>query len=351
MTQIEINPAQLTNAALGLDRFVVPDLEQAAGKVAAGYRVDPPGFGALLSFAEGYYTSVGDYQLRNLEAAAQVVQAVAAGLRKTVCNYHAAEQANVEMFRAPGTGEPDGYLEGLRDSGFARLFHDPFDGVDGLGEQAAEVLTVATQTSFVALAFATAAMAPDYLPAPLTAEALVANGFSIIEAARELSAVASTLEGSVIKKFDGYAAAATAGWVDSSVVGYRNVVAEVSRELGQVQKALAAMSASLVAVVSLLAAFWSAFIAFTAEFFVTILDLTLSSIGPQAAVLQPIIQALGALASASWLTAAGTVISVVVAGITLLSGVVKEFVGVQRFDEQGDTTPDLQQVPVAWHSI
>ena len=349
MTQIEINPAQLTNAALGLDRFVVTDLEEAARRLAASYRLEPPGLGALLSFAEGYYNSVADYQLRNLESAVEVVQAVAVGLRRTVANYHAAEQANVDMFLAPGA-DPGGYLDGLGDAGIPRLFTDPLDGMEGFGDGAAELLTVTTQAMFVTLGISTAAMAPDYLPAPLTAAAMVANGFSIVEAARELGAVAATLEGSVIKKFDGYAAGATVGWVDASVVEYRNVVTEVSRELGQVQKAVSAMSASLLAVAGLLTAFWLAFMAFTAEFFVVILDLTLTAIGPQALVLQPIIQALGAAASASWLTATGTVITVATAAVTLLSGVVKEFAAVQTFDEQGDGTPDLRQVRIAWHS-
>lgn len=350
MTQIEINPGQLTNAARGLDDFVAPDLTDAARRTADAYRLDPPGLGALLSFAEAYYNSVADYQLSNLETAAEVVRSVAAGLRRTVANYHAAEQANVEMLLAPAAADPDGYLGGLGDAGFPRLFTDPLGGIEGLGDGAAEALTIASQTMFVGLGIATAAMAPDYLPAPITAAAMVANGFSVIEAARELGAVAATLEGSVIKKFDGYATGATAGWVDGSVVEYRDVVAQVSRELGQVQKALNALSSSLLAVAGLLTGFWLAFIAFTAEFFVVILDLTLSSIGPQALVLEPIIQALGAAASASWLTATGTVITVATAAVTLLSGVVKEFAAVQTFDEQGDGTPDLRQLKIAWHS-
>lgn len=118
MTQIEINPGQLTNAARGLDDFVAPDLTDAARRTADAYRLDPPGLGALLSFAEAYYNSVADYQLSNLETAAEVVRSVAAGLRRTVANYHAAEQANVEMLLAPAAADPDGYLGGLGDAGF-----------------------------------------------------------------------------------------------------------------------------------------------------------------------------------------------------------------------------------------
>nr|WP_234039564.1 hypothetical protein [Micromonospora veneta] len=233
MTQIEINPGQLTNAARGLEEFVAPDLTEAARRIADSYRLDPPGLGALLSFAEGYYNSVADYQLRNLETAAEVVRAVAGGLRQTVANYHAAEQANVELLLAPAAADPDGYLGGLSDAGFPRLFTDPLGGIDGLGDGAAEALTVASQTMFVGLGVATAAMAPDYLPAPITAAAMVANGFSVIEAARELGAVAATLEGSVIKKFDEYATGATAGWVDASVVEYRDIVATAHRTCGR----------------------------------------------------------------------------------------------------------------------
>ena len=62
------------------------------------------------------------------------------------------------------------------------------------------------------------------------------------------------------------------------------------------------------------------------------------------------IQSLGALASASWLTATGTVVTVVAAFATMLFGVLKEFGGVQTFDQQGDSTPDIRQIKIAWHS-
>jgi len=44
------------------------------------------------------------------------------------------------------------------------------------------------------------------------------------------------------------------------------------------------------------------------------------------------------------------VIGLIGAAVTLLTGVVKEITGVQTFDKQGDNTPDIRQIKIAWHS-
>ncbi|HLL64462.1 MAG TPA: hypothetical protein VK453_01810 [Micromonosporaceae bacterium] len=208
---------------------------------------------------------------------------------------------------------------------------------------------MAAQVSALGISYAPATMAPTYLPAPSIASLIVADGFSILAASQQLAAIASTMESESIKLFDGYfAGRATAGWEDSSVVAYRAICTRVSGELGQMQKAISAASTMLASVASLLGAFWLAFLGFTLPFFVTITELTLTAIGPQAAVLQPIIQALGLLAGQKWLAAAGTVISVLVAGGTMILGFVKELSNFQRFDETGDNVPDLQQIKIAW---
>jgi len=349
MAHIAVNPAQLRNAAKGLSDEVAPDLKTQAQRLEGSYRISPPGFGTVLSILEAEYNSTISYHLQNLKVANESVTAVANGLLTTATAYDRAEQVNVDMTAGAGVANPDGYGSGWTDTGIARTFYQPLDG-DGLGwGDVDQLVAVGTQLAAVALSVSTACLAPGYLPAPITAALLVADGFSIVATSRDLSAISATLE-SVAKEFDTYANGATAGWEDMSVVQYRKVVTEIGRELSQMTKALSAASTMLTAVAALIGAFWLAFIAFTLPFFVTILELTLYSIGPQAAVLQPIIQGLSTLAGQAWLTASGTVITVCIATGTLILGVVKEWSNFQRFDEQGDSTPDLKQVKIEWHS-
>jgi hypothetical protein len=345
--QIEINPAALLNAAKGMDTYARPDLDQATTKFANSYHIDPPGWGAGLSVFEAIYNFVGDYHQKNLASASEAIGLVAAGLRKTVDNYNLSEKANVEMFLASPSVDGQNWGQGWTDSGFARTFYTlPHSA----GSTVTEAVAVASQLAFIGIAVATASMAPDYIVAPIAATLLVSNGFSMINCARELADVASLIESDVKPKFDNYANAATAGWADDSVDGYKNVVGELSGEIGQAQKVISAMSTVLAVVVTLLTTFWFAFLAFNGPFFITILQLTLASIGPQAAVVQPILQGLAAVAGASWLTATGTVVGLVGAAATMLAAVIKEFTGLQTFDKQGDSTPDVRQIKIAWHS-
>jgi hypothetical protein len=345
--QIELAPAALLNAAKGLDTYVRPDLDQATAKFASSYHVDSPGWGAGLSPFEAMYNMVGDYHQKNLAAASEAIGLIAQGLRTTVDNYNHAEKANVEMFLGSASVDAESWGQGWVDTGFARTFHTlPNSGL-GIGF---ESVAVATQLAFIGIGIATAAMAPDYLAAPIAATLLVANGASMIDCARHLADVASLIESDVKAKFDNYANAATAGWVDDSVDGYKNVVAELSGEIGQAQKVIATMSGVLASVVALLTTFWFAFLAFTGPFFITVLELTISSVGPQAAIIEPVLQAIGALAGASWLTAVGTVVGLIGAAVAVLAAVVKEFTGMQNFDKQGDSTPDVRQIKIAWHS-
>jgi hypothetical protein len=346
-TKIQIVREALLNAASGLEKYAKPDLDQLTDQFASSYHVDPPGWGVLLSAAEAFYNMVGDYEMKNLRAASEAFTAVAAGLRKTVDNYDLSEKANVDMFLGSPSQDAENWGQGWLDTGLVRTFHTL---PDGLGSGAFETITVGTQLAFIAIGVATASMAPTYLPAPIAAALLVANGFSMIGCARELAEIAGTLDSDVKAKFDSYSNSATAGWLDDSVVEYKNVVGEISAELLQAQKAISAMSSVLIAVVTLLTTFWVAFLAFTGPFFITVLELTLGSIGPWAVVVEPILQALGALASASWLTAVGTVVGLIGAGVAVLIGVIKEFTGMQTFDKQGDATPDIRQIKIAWHS-
>jgi hypothetical protein len=350
MGRIVVNPAHLTNAAKGLREVVEPEARKAAERLAGEYRIDPPGFGIALSAIEADYNATLDYHLQNLRAAAESIEAVARGLEITVGNYERAEQVNVDMMSVAGVSDGKGWAGGLADTGMVRTVTSPLGG-DGLQLHDVDtIVAIGAELAVLTLAGFTAWMAPTYLPAPIVAASIIADGPSMITVSRRLGAIASTLENGVAKQFDSYANGATAGWEDASVVEYRKVVTEIGRELSQMQKALSTAASLVAAIAALLGAFWLAFISFSGPFFVTISELFAASIGPQAPIVQPIIQGLGALGSAAWLKATGTVITVGAAAGMLLLGVVKEWSAFQRFDEQGDHTPDLKQIRISWHS-
>jgi hypothetical protein len=293
------------------------------------------------------YNMVGDYHIKNLRAASEAIEAVANGLRKTVDNYNRAEKANVEMFLASPSQDGENWGQGWLDTGFARTFHTwPDSFLGGTGE----VVSLATQLSFIGIAFATADLAPTYLPAPIAATLVVANGFSMIGCARALAAAAAMLADDVKPKYTTYTNDALRGWNDSSVTEYQNVIGELGGELDDAQKVIASMSTVLAATFALLTGFWVAFLSFTIPFFIDILTLTALCIGPQAPAVEAVIQSLGAVAGLTWLTSVGTVIGLVGAAIALATSVLKEATGVQTFDKQGDSTPDVRQIKIAWHS-
>ncbi|GIJ50604.1 hypothetical protein Val02_74900 [Virgisporangium aliadipatigenens] len=352
MGKIVLNSANVTNAAKGLREIVVPATSKAADKLANGYRIDPPGMGVALSVIEAQYNATLDYHVQNLQVAVESIEAVANGLDITVRNYLTADEVNVNMMTVPGLyeGTRDGqsYGGGFGDTGLARTFTSPLGG-DGLQWNDVDtIIGLGAQIAALGTAGYTAYMSPTYLPTPIVAALIVANGPSMVTVGRRLADIATTLETEVNKQFDSIATSATGGWEDASVVEYRKVITEMNRELAQMQKAVAAASTLVLAVTALLGAFWLAFISFTGPFFAQISALFSMQFGPQAAVVQPIIQLLGALASAAWLKATGTVVSVLAAAGTLILGVIKEFGAFQRFDEQGDHTPDLKQIQISW---
>jgi hypothetical protein len=342
--QIEIVPEALLAAAAALEKFARPDLDQVTDKFASSYRVDPPGWSIILSGFEAQFNAVGDYQVKNLRAGSEAIGAVAAGLRKTVDNYNRAEKANVEMFLGSPSQDGEGLGAGWLDTGAVRAF------TQGFTDNIPEIVDVGAQIALVTLACATSTMTEPYWVTATTAALMIANAVSMFECAQALNAADKMFTDHAKKSYDTYTGDATKGWNDNSVIEYQRVIAELGGELDDAEKAIASMAGALMTVLGLLAAFWIAFMAFNIPFFQFILNLTIAAVGPQALVIEPVIQSLGALASASWLTATGTVVTVVAACATMLFGVLKEFGGVQTFDKQGDSTPDIRQIKIAWHS-
>lgn len=344
--KIEVDPAALLNAANGLDQYAKPDLEQVAKRMSTAYLVDPPGWGVLLSVFEAQFNAVGDYHAKNLQAAGEATAAIAAGLRTTVDNYNRTEAANVSMMLGTPSADGQSWGGGWLDTGVARTFYTvPDSWRSGVGEG----IAVTTQIGFVALAFATADLVPSYLPAPISAAALVFNGYSMFSVAGALNDLASDVSGA-IDKFSGYANGATAGWKDASVSAYRNVVAELIHELQQVKDNLVAMSTLIKVVAGLLIAYWLAFLIFTAAFFINVTEMVMLSIGPQAPAVIAALQAMGGLAAAEWMTGAVSVFSLVASALGVLSASLAGLVVIRRQDRQGDTTPDIRQIKIEWHS-
>jgi len=58
VSKIVINTAHIGNAAKGMRQAVVPSLAKVADRLEGEYRVDPPGFGVLLSVLEVHYNDV-----------------------------------------------------------------------------------------------------------------------------------------------------------------------------------------------------------------------------------------------------------------------------------------------------
>jgi uncharacterized protein YukE len=342
---LEVDPAQLSRAANALDDIVRGDYERAAARIRRSCQLAAPGLGTTLGSTEAYYNDVADYHARNLQAAAAAVGEIADGLRATVRNVAQVEAAHSEMLLArPVADDPaqHGHSAAVATAGrdLPQWAIQSFDVTP-------HDIGLRTQNEFLRISFATAGMAPAYLPTPVAVSGLVSNLESILATARDLAAVAASLQTDVNARFDQYTAEATLGWVDDSVEAYRAVVATMSQELARARKTIDAMAATLMSVYTLLESFWAAFMTFTAQFFSTVVRMRLDRTGPQSATVESTLRTVAAAASEKWLAAQRTVLDTVSGAITQLGDLASD---VTTGRVTPGSPPTIQRVTIAWPS-
>ena len=338
MGQVRIDPDQLSRAANGLDAIVKHDYERNAAVLRQSYPLEPPGLGTMLGTLEAYYNEVADYHARNLRAAADAVGEIAAGLRATVRLSHAGEEAHSEMMLATARVPSDPGRAVLRNAAADR------SAPGRLPDWAHDAVPVdlRVQADFLRIAFATAGMAPSYLPAPVAISGLVTNLVSVQATANALTDIAANLQTDVNARFDLYTVEATVGWEEGGVEAYQSVVAIMNAELDRVRTTIDALAATLMSVYSLLASFWAAFTAFTGDFFRSVLRLHQERSGADATTT---LARVGADACSRWLTAHRSVLTTVSTAVTQLGETIADF---SAGRPPGDIEPRFERITLSW---
>jgi hypothetical protein len=332
---MQIDPAQLSLAASGLDDIVKGEYARIAATLRRSFPIDAPGLGTQLGSQESYYNEVADYHVRNLQAAADAVGEIATGLRAMVRSLHASEEAHTTGLLTTHQ-QPDDVRAGR--------FATSADRDTPAWLTDAAPIDVRTQSDVLRVSFAIAGMAPAYLPTPVAVSGLVANLASIRTTATALAGVADSLQTDVNALFDRYASEATVGWRDGGVESYQGVVAAVSRELARVRRTIDLLSATLMAAFAVLVEFWSTFAQFTAAMFGTVMRLHQTRSGPAGAGVEATLTSLGASASARWLAAHRTVLATVATAVNQLGDTVSQFAAGRT---PGDARPEIQQISIS----
>ena len=346
---VEVDPAQLRNAAAGLRADVIPGLKSIADRFQTGYLLDQPGMGIAGSFVEAYYLQVAAYHLANLQAGVTVVEAVARGLDITVRNYEHNENVNAtNLLAAPmAQDSAPGYWSSYGDAGMWRGHDTDIHSTAG-GLFGAIDLTVMGAAEMMALMCAV--LAPPAVVVPIVAVLLTANLGSMLSVANTLDAIASDLDAPPIKAFNDYTVGpngATVGWKDSSKTGFETVAQNIWGELGQVRDGIKLLADFLRAVATVYTGLWSFFVGFIPALLATLTAEDATVVGA------PVAEAEGAAASG---IAGGAFAAVMAALGTLITAaggfMVTTSTGLNTFDfganSKADNIPDLKQLKIEW---
>lgn len=335
---IKVNPANLCNAASGMERYTASELKSLGDRLQNSYLLVGPGMGIALSAIEGYYNQVCAYHSENLTAGVAAVESVAAGLRQTASNCQAAEQVNYTGL----TGETTSSDVVSFGDAFMRIDAEP-ESPSGL-EEFGKMVDCTVMGGCVALAALCSGISWPFAVVPALAALMVANLPSIFSTATDLEEIASNIDNPTLSGFRTFAAAAVAGWEDLSRPDYEHTVAELAAEISQVKEALIAAAAFLRSIGTALVGFWVALVAFLPAFFAALAAVATTGVGIPAA------EAMGVVAAGAWVGVFTKVIGVIGICATLTGAVMSAASGLKKFDVQRDDIPDLKQIKIRWAS-
>ncbi|GAA1943613.1 hypothetical protein [Nocardioides hwasunensis] len=340
MGNFTVKPENLEASARRLAEDVSPAYTAAATNLQTNASVDAPGFGVALAWFDAMYRSRLDYITLDLQGAGDVTSDLAAALRDTAAQYAASEDLNVAGFGGPGQA--------------SQTFGDSLPGALGntvpvtLGAGVVGgLLTVAAISAAGGTLASCAALCPAFIPAAITSLLFISNIPSIFEAAGALKAQADELTGTLNIAVSQALSHAADGWEGAGAQGFGENSERLTTHLSELTTFIDAVGEVLTAVGITLSILWGALVVFAAAFLAWLVFMHSASIGPQAAVLQPIIQAVGLAASSAWMTgfmAAAGAASAVSLVLSALNQQLATFLNIPDGGAQG--TPDLQEFHV-----
>lgn len=340
MGNFTVKPENLTASATRLSDDISPAYGTAATNLSTNAHVDAPAFGVALVWFDAMYRSRLDHITLDLQGASDVTSDIAAALRTTAEQYAASEDLNVAGFGGPGQASQT----------FGQSFGPALGNTvpQTLGAGAAGgLVTLGAITLAGANLSACAALCPMFIPAAVASLLFVSNIPSIFEAASALKAQADDLTGSINIALSGALGHAADGWEGAGAQGFGEMSDKLTTHLGELTSFIDAVGEVLTSIGITLSILWGALIVFAAAFLIWLIYMHAASIGPQAAVIQPIIHSVGLAASSTWMTAfmtaagGASAISLVLAAV---NDQLTTFLNVPDGGTQG--TADLQEFRV-----
>jgi hypothetical protein len=333
---IKVNPANLLNAAKGMETYSSPDLKALSDRLSDSYLLVKPGMGLALVAIEAMYNQTCAYHAENLAAGVTAIDSVIEGLRSTANNCKTAEQVNFVGFQGKTT---DSDVVSFSDS----LWDVESNNASENGvEQFGQVVDTGLMIACLGLAVGCSVISWPFAIVPSLAFLLVANVPSLYSTATDLEEIASSIDNPTLSSFKGYGSAATAGWEDASRPGYEHTVAEIAAEIGQAKESLTAVATFLRAVATALVSFWLALIAFLPPFFSAVAAVAATGVGV------PLAEAWGMAAAVGWSGFFTKVLTVIGMLGTLVGATVGASSGLKKFDMKRDNIPDLKQIKIQW---
>jgi hypothetical protein len=334
----KVDPAKVRAGAKLLDSRVAAEYANSASAMQTGGRLDSPGLGLAMSWAEALYNQQLDFLTKDVQGAHDVCVEIASRLRQTADEYDRAEDLNISGFDGKGTAQESygsAYGQALDNSGVVA-------GLVGitLGEIAAVLVSVE----------ACAALCPTFIPAAVATPLFAANIPSIFSAGINLQHVATQLKNVVNAEFDQACGEAKDDWEGEGADNFAILANKVKTHMDSLGDYIDAVGKAMIVLGMAFGALWAMILASTVPFLVWLIATRAAEACPpwlQDAVLEPLIEASGGIMAAAWFTAFATVTSIVTAASAIFSGALSQISELLATPDSGKSgTPDMQEFHV-----
>ncbi|MEU3452409.1 hypothetical protein ABZ671_02205 [Micromonospora sp. NPDC006766] len=342
MGDFAVDPDDVRLHGRTLGTTVADDYAHKADEIARDAVVEPPGFGIALSPAEAIYIQRVEFLVKDVQGAADVCRQIGAKLGVVADQYERAEDLHVSGFG--GTpASVSGFADAYGRTGVAQLAQDP-----GVLATAAASITLVEIGAILGSMSACAALCPTFIIGVAGAVLFVANPVGIAQAGADLIRHGDQLQKALNANFDKICSAATGTWKGQGKDSFVIMATKLKAHLDELGAYIHTLGEALHSLEIALSGLWLALGAMTAPFLIWLIAMRAAELVPGAAVvLEPIIEATGAVVAGSVTTIIAAVASLGGLVLAVINGLAKDFLKLMALPDDGvKGTPDLTEFHV-----
>lgn len=339
MGNFKVDPDSVRRAAKLLSETVAPAYATAATTLQSNGKIEGPGFGLAMSWAEAAYDQRLDFIVKDVQGAHDVCMDIAQRLQQTAAEYEKAENLNIAGFDGKGHAE----------KGYGSAYGQALGNEWGGAAAGAVISGAAIATVLVSIG-ASGELCPSFLPAAIAAPFFVANIPSILEVGVHLQQEAGYMKDNVNAAFSQGCDEAKSDWKGEGADNFGLMETKVKSHMDRMCDYIDMVGKALLVVALAFAALWGMIIATTIPFLVWVIAMRVLEACPpwaQDLVIEPLIELTGGILCATWFENYMLVGTVVTGAAALLSGVVNQMIGLLAVPDSGKGgTPDMQEFHV-----